>query len=160
MKPSIVFLRKFTEDETEQWNKLTAEARQQAFDRYAVEWNTIQTSLARRGKDAVPANEKKELRVRLTEIQQAIETEVRAQVKQQFDYQIPIAEVEKAGISSTGAPCENELEPLATEFTEYRKQQQIWADHYLKIHYDVNKDGTLLRWIGNESTVLYGQANA
>lgn len=160
VKPSVVFLRKFTNDETERWQQLKAEAKQQAYDRYAVEWNNIQTSLARRGKDAVPADEKKELRTRLNEIEQAMDTEVRAQVKKAFDYQIPIAEVEKAGISSTGAPCENDLEPLAKEFETYRKKENLWAEHYLKIRYEENEDGTLLRWIGNESTVLYGEVNA
>ena len=160
VKPSVVFLRKFTTDEAEQWQQLKAEAKQQAYDRYAVEWNNINASLARRGKDAIPANEKKELRARLNEIEQAMETEVRTQVKQQFNYQIPIAEVEKAGISSTGAPCENDLEPLATEFSAYRKREKLWAEHYLKIRYEENEDHTLMRWIGNESTVLYEQQHA
>ena len=160
VKPSIVFLRKFTDDETERWQQLKAEAHQQASERYAVEWNTIQNRLAQRGKEAVSADEKKKLRARLTEIQQAIDTEVRAQVKKQFDYPIPIAEVEKAGISSTGAPCDNELEPLAEEFSAYRRKEQLWADHYLKIRYEEGNDQTLLRWIGNEPTVLYGQQKA
>lgn len=157
VKPSVVFLRKFSDEEADRWHQLKAEARQQASERYAVEWNNIQNSLARRGKDAVPADEKKELRARLTEIEHAIETEVRAQVKSQFDYPVPIAEVEKAGISSTGAACENDLEPLAKEFEAYRKKEKLWAEHYLTVRYEDAKDGTLTRWIGNEPTVLYNK---
>lgn len=160
VKPSVVFLRKFTDEETDRWYTLKSEARDQSFQEYATEWNNIQDNLARRGKDAIPANEKKELRARLTEIQQAIDTEVRLAVKKAFDYQIPIAEVEKAGISSTGAPCENELEPLAEEFSAYRKKAQLWADHYLKIRYEEAGNGSIMRWIGNESTVLYGATKA
>ncbi|TAE24752.1 MAG: N-6 DNA methylase [Cytophagales bacterium] len=160
VKPSVVFLRKFTNDETDRWYTLKSEARDRAFQQYAAEWNNIQDNLARRGKDAVPANEKKELRARLGEIQQAIDIEVRLAVKKAFDYQIPIAEVEKAGISSTGAPCENELEPLAEEFSAYRKKAQLWADHYLKIRYEEAGNGSIMRWIGNESTILYGEHKA
>ncbi|WP_198045033.1 N-6 DNA methylase [Spirosoma montaniterrae] len=160
VKPSVVFLRKFTDEETDRWYGLKSDAKDRAFQKYAVEWNNIQQNLARRGKDAVPADEKKELRARLTEIQQAIDTEVRLEVKKAFDYQIPIAEVEKAGISSTGAPCENDLEPLAIEFKEYRQKAQLWADHYLKIRYEDKGDGSIMRWIGNEPTVLYGQPKA
>ncbi|SOD89273.1 N-6 DNA methylase [Spirosoma fluviale] len=159
VKPSILFLRKFTDEETERWQQLKAEASQQAYDRYAVEWNTIQDSLSRRGKDAVSATEKKTLRARLNEIQQAMDTEIRAQVKKDFDYQIPIAEVEKAGISSTGAPCENDLEPLAKEFGEYRRKENLWKEQYLKISYEQGNDNSLLRWIGSESTVLYNKAS-
>ncbi len=157
VKPSIVFLRKFTTNEADHWHTLKAEANRQAWDRYVVEWNNILNNLTKRGKDAVPANEKKELRARQTEIQQTIEAEVRTYMKKAFDYPVPIAEVEKAGISSTGAPCDNELEPLAAEFTAYRRAEKLWDDHYLTVRYEANTDKTLMRWIGNESAVLYGQ---
>ena len=49
-----------------------------------------------------------------------ISAEIKAQIKKEINYQIPIAEVEKAGISSTGSQIENELEPLAKEFKTYR----------------------------------------
>jgi hypothetical protein len=35
-------------------------------------------------------------------IEQKIEDEIKAGIKAEFDYQIPIAEIEKAGISTTG----------------------------------------------------------
>ncbi len=155
VKPSIVFLRKFTDEESERWNRLESSARQQARERYAAEWNLIEHNLSKRGMDALSAAKKKELNNRKKEIEQAVELETREHAKHEFDYPIPIAEVEKAGISSTGAPCENELEPLAREFEIYRKQESLWRERYLKVRYEEGDSHALIRYIGNEPTVLY-----
>lgn len=74
-----------------------------------------------------------------------IENEIKALVKERFDYVIPIAEVQKAGISTTGAKIENELEPLEKEFTEYRKENKLWEKHVRATKYNVSDDGTMLR---------------
>lgn len=130
VKPSLVFLKKFTADEDRMWKQIKAEAEQEAGGRHAKELNNIDATLDRRGKGgALPADEKKKLLARKEEIKREFEAHVRQQLKQRFDYQIPIAEVEKAGISSTGAPIDNELESLSTEFTIYRKQQRLWPEH-------------------------------
>lgn len=70
--------------------------------------------------------EKKELKSFMKQVESKIGSEIKAKIKTAFDYQIPIAEVEKAGISTTGAEIENELEPLAKEFTKYRKGNILW----------------------------------
>ncbi|WP_179007839.1 N-6 DNA methylase [Winogradskyella forsetii] len=70
--------------------------------------------------------EKKSFKSFLKQTKLKIESEIKAKIKTDFDYQIPIAEVEKAGISSTGAEIDNELEPLAKEFQEYRKGNILW----------------------------------
>ncbi len=67
---------------------------------------------------------------------------------------MPIAEVEKAGISTNGAVIENELEPLAKEFTEYRKENNLWeseSDHY---EYEIDDEDNLYRisYVGNPAT--------
>ena len=54
------------------------------------------------------------------------ESEIKKQIKEKYNYQIAIAEVEKAGISTTGSVIENELKPLALEFTKYRKENNLW----------------------------------
>ena len=79
------------------------------------------------------------------EIQEKIELELKARIKKDFDYQIPIADVEKAGISTTGAEIENELIPLSKEFTEYRKQNQLWENKFDAIKYEVMEDGKMFR---------------
>ena len=62
------------------------------------------------------------------------------ELKTNFDYEIPIVEVEKAGISTTGAIIENELEPVAKEFTKYRIEKQLWNEHYTTVQYDEYDD--------------------
>jgi type I restriction enzyme M protein len=92
------------------------------------------------------------------------EREMKMLVKQNFDYTIPIAEVEKAGISSTGTVIENELEPLAKEFIQYRKQNNIWETKFDKIEYQVLDDEKIYRIpstgnpaIAGEPEVFYGK---
>lgn len=91
------------------------------------------------------SDEKKELRTELKVLQQTVETEIKAQIKEQFNYEIPIAEVEKAGISTTGAKIDNELEPLAKEFTEYRVSNHLWENIINKVEYQIVDDSTIYR---------------
>ena len=70
-------------------------------------------------------------------MEEKIAAEAWAIVKERFDYSIPIARVEKAGITSTGAACENELVDLAKEFAAYRKGHSLWASKELKFRYEV-----------------------
>ena len=49
-----------------------------------------------------------------------IENEIKQEIKNKFDYQIPIAEVEKAGITTTGESCENELIDVVEEYRKYK----------------------------------------
>ncbi len=51
---------------------------------------------------------------------------IREEVKQQFDYEIFLADVLKAGISSTGGPDENQLPGLAMEYESYRRATKQW----------------------------------
>ena len=78
-------------------------------------------------------------------------------VKEKFDYEIPIAEVEKAGISTTGAVIENELIPLKDEFTKYRKRNKIWKNKIDSISYNVTNNETLMRIsLIKEPEAIYG----
>ncbi|MDO4230470.1 MAG: N-6 DNA methylase, partial [Capnocytophaga sp.] len=80
---------------------------------------------------------KTEVKAQTKQLDQEKETQIKAQIKQAFNYPIPITEVEKAGISTTGAKIENELEPLAEEFKKYRQTAQLWENKFLKIDYKV-----------------------
>ncbi len=145
VKPSLIFLKKFTEDEAKEWNRIAQNAKNEIYAKYAPQIKLLEENLALRGKEAPSNSEKKELRKQLKEIQEKIESELVAQIKKDFDYQIPIAEVEKAGISTTGAEIENELIPLSKEFTEYRKQNYLWENKYDTIKYEVIEDGRMFR---------------
>ena len=95
----------------------------------------IEEKLSRRGADAPSATEKKDLRQQLKTLQEEITKEARRRLKECFDYQIAIAEVMKAGITTTGAACENELNPLAEEFRQYRINKNLWTIFSHKLEY-------------------------
>lgn len=145
VKPSLLFLKKFTEEEESQYKAVTTAAQIEAEKPYKQELKEISDKLAKRGKEAVSKEEKKELQARQKTILATIETEAKKLVKQRFDYEIPIAEVQKAGISTTGAPIENELEDLEPEYTAYRKENHLWESIFKQVHYYVDENGNVKR---------------
>nr|WP_321486214.1 N-6 DNA methylase [uncultured Draconibacterium sp.] len=145
VKPSLLFFKKFTESEAKEWKRILKKATSEIFEKYAEQVKPIEEKLALRGKEAPSAKEKKELRRELQVLKEKIEIEIKAKVKKDFDYEIPIAEVEKAGISSTGAEIENELIPLCKEFTEYRRNNHLWDNKFDTISYEVMEDGKMFR---------------
>lgn len=145
VKPSLLFFKKFTENEAEEYNRIYIQASHEVEAKYDKEMTDIDAKLAKRGKEALSKDEKKSLRARKKELVALIENEIKVLVKERFDYVIPIAEVQKAGISTTGAKIENELEPLEKEFTEYRKENKLWEKHVKATKYNVSDDGTMLR---------------
>lgn len=132
VKPSLLFFKKFTEEEAKQYASIIKIAKMNAKNKYSKEITNLQEKIKTRGLDK---DEKKELRDKLKQVQQQMEDEIKLEVKTNFDYEIPIVEVEKAGISTTGAKIENELEPVAKEFTKYRIEKQLWNEHYITVQY-------------------------
>ncbi len=147
VKPSLLFFKKFTKNEAEEYQKVVLEAKLEIEKKYSSKTNPIKDKLKIRGKVAPNALGKKRLRKELKELNLKIELEIKAKIKTEFDYQIPIAEVEKAGISTTGAEIDNELEPLAKEFVKYRKKSRLWEENSNTITYCSDKNGTLRRFL-------------
>lgn len=137
VKPSLLFFKKFTEEEALQYASIKSKATITIEAKYAEEVANIQQKLAKKGKEALPAEEKKQLRAELKNIETKKEREIKAIVKEEFNYTIPIAEVEKAGISTTGARIENELDPLAKEFKKYTSENHLWGKLTESVQYDV-----------------------
>ena len=137
VKPSLLFFKKFTEEEALQYASIKSKATITIEAKYAEEVANIQQKLAKKGKEALPAEEKKQLRAELKNIEAKKEQEIKAIVKEEFNYTIPIAEVEKAGISTTGAVIENELDPLAKEFKKYSSENHLWGKLTESVQYDV-----------------------
>ena len=137
VKPSLLFFKKFTEEEALQYASIKSKATITIEAKYAEEVANIQQKLAKKGKEALPAEEKKQLRAELKNIETKKEREIKAIVKEEFNYTIPIAEVEKAGISTTGARIENELDPLAKEFKKYTFDNHLWEKLTESVQYDV-----------------------
>ena len=71
----------------------------------------------------------------MKEIEKNIQQEVKEIIKEQFNYEIPIAKVEKAGITTTGGECENELEEVLEEFKIYNKEMGLWKRKTTKYDY-------------------------
>jgi type I restriction enzyme M protein len=145
IKPSLLFFKKFTESETLKWDEIKSKATITVEKKYEPEVFPIKSKLALRGGDAPNAEDKKVLRKTLKEINIKIDTEIKVIIKTEFDYQIPIAEIDKAGINSTGGKIENELVPLAKEFTEYRKKNILWEENSKKIVYEIDAEQVLYR---------------
>ena len=140
VKPSLLFFKKFTEEEALQYASIKSKATITIEAKYAEEVANIQQKLAKKGKEALPAEEKKQLRSEWKNIEAKKEQEIKAIVKEEFNYTIPIAEVEKAGISTTGAVIENELEPLAKEFKKYSSENHLWGKLTESVQYDVKDE--------------------
>ncbi len=161
VKPSLMFFKRFTEEEQAQYNGIKVKAYSEVRDKYVDELFSIETELAKRGKEALSAAEKKTLRARKKEIEAAIDQETKILVKQRFDYVIPIADIKRAGINSIGIKIENDLEPLLEEFTKYRKENNLWNTRHANTSYHYN-DGKMTRiqevdGIVYEPEVFYGK---
>jgi type I restriction enzyme M protein len=148
VKPSLLFFKKFTEAEVKEYKSIQAKAKAAIEDIYKNELQVIKSKLALKGKEALSKEDRKELQAKEKQIEQTIEIEIKAKIKQLFDYEIPIAEVEKAGISTTGSVIENELIPLEEEFTAYRKANKLWKGVFDEVKYEIINDNIFRMELG------------
>lgn len=123
VKPSLMFFKKFTKEEALQYEDAKTKAYDKIKEKYVEQITELKTFIDNK------ENSRSEIKVKKAELKALelqIEQEVKPIIKQMFDYQIPIAQVEKAGITSTGSQCENELEELLVEYTKYREEHKLW----------------------------------
>ncbi len=221
VKPSLLFFKKFTEEESVQYQQIKVNATEEVNRKYAHELMQIETELKKTGKlskeqsakykkrkqeienniskrlkdlikavekdkltdevkqqlaekarvdfssdyqenenfkfaiehDCPTKEERKQLESRKKQIAEQIEIEIKTLIKQRFDYEIPIAEVQKAGISTTGTAIENELIPLAEEFTPYRKKNNLWHTPIKEFRCDIPDNGDIFRVRMSENMV-------
>lgn len=138
VKPSLVFLKKFTEEERQQYESVVAKARKTVDDKYSDEIQRIENAYK------IKEIKTKELySVRLKAIETKKQEEMKPLIKELFDYQIPIAKVEKAGITTTGAPCENELNDVLAEYRLYLAQNPLWETKCAIWDYSIGQDLTV-----------------
>ncbi|MCP4157499.1 MAG: N-6 DNA methylase [bacterium] len=131
VKPSLVFLKKFTADEKIEYDKIRKTATKDVNKKYAKEIKDIKKKNT--GSSPLPRS--------LKDIHKIIDSEINDRVKTLFNYKIPMAYISKAGISSTGAPDENQLPELAREFHTYRRKHKLWKEKKIEIdHWVINKD--------------------
>lgn len=145
VKPSLLFFKKFTEKEAKEYNKIENDAAKEIDAKYFDELSAIESQLEKRGKEAVSKEEKKKLNARKKKLDEDKALEIRRIVKEKFDYEIPVAEIQKAGISSIGAPIDNDLIPLAEEYTPYRKENRLWDVPTKEIKYNMVENDKIYR---------------
>ena len=130
IKPSLLFFKKFTKEEEKQYNDIVNQVKKEIDEKYKIEILEIDNQFS---------NDKKAHQKALKEIEkqkeQEFETIGREKIKELFDYQIPIVQVEKAGITTTGAKDYNELVDVAKEFKTYRQENNLWQDNKLDVSY-------------------------
>ena len=134
VKPSLMFFKKFTAEEVGQYEQAKTKAYEQVTAKYAEELATLNTFIADKNN---PRSEIKTKKAEFKALEAKIAEEVKPIIKQLFDYQIPIAQVQKAGITTTGAECENELEELLKEYAPYRKEHKLWEATAKRYEYKV-----------------------
>lgn len=139
VKPSLLFLKKFTDEEAYEFNKVYDDCLQQLVLETDVELDS--------GEDKAELSIDKKKK----NISVSLQRRILALVKERFNYDVPYAEVSKAGISSTGTVIENELIPLEVEYSLYRKQNNLWETQKTVISYKI-KDNKIFKIITNNET--------
>lgn len=122
IKPSILFLKKFTEKEQLGYNDTVRIVSQEIESVHASEIEELNSVLI----TDLTLEEKKQLQQRKKQLRQKMKVETEHLVKTRLNYDIPMAKVNKAGIGSRGEVIENELIDLGKEFTKYRKKACLW----------------------------------
>ncbi|REA63445.1 N-6 DNA methylase [Dyadobacter luteus] len=152
VKPSLLFLKKFSNDELVTYQKITEDTIKEVNYKYQSKLDELKADFKKEEKtlkESKSFKELKELKKKFTDnakqIEDVIAVDIKSLVKERFDYPIPVIEVEKAGISSTGAPCENELEDVAVEFRTYRKKAILWDEPKKEVQYLVDNEGNISR---------------
>ena len=128
VKTSLVFLKKFTQEEAKEYETIKKEVTKDIKAKYAKDIDSIKEILNLRGKEALSATEKKIKTAELKEIETKRDNEIKEIIKQKFDYEIPISDIKKAGITTTGAETDNELPELLKIYTKYRKAKSLWEE--------------------------------
>lgn len=184
VKPSLVFMRRFTDEEEKNYEKCKSEAIAEVTASHQTEIDSFNSTIAtcdnaedslkadlrearerlkqakkeKNDKKTISAMEaeietiqqsqkdnktaKKEAEKALSELYKQIENDAKPVLKKKFAYDVPIAMIEDAGITSTGAVSEgNQLPSLAKEFFDYRRENKLWIVPPLVCKYKQNGKG-------------------
>ena len=172
---SLLFVKKFTKEEAEQYKKIVDAVNAEMEIKYKPEFvkaaqpltkleatlklKTTELTKLKADKKKKPTKkelsdiekvikdlranivlEKKALKKRNDEIEQRKIKEAKQTVKDRFDYEIPVTQVQNAGISSTGEKTDkNDLDEVTTEFTNYRIKNKIWQSSENTASYFIEK---------------------
>lgn len=194
VKPSLVFMRKFTAEEEAEYAKCKKEAIDEVTAVHQFEIDSLNTTIA--NCDSIAASLKTDLKsaqnrlvqarkhnkdisaieteIRklrqgqkenrenrkhaekaLKELQKQIEAEAKPIIKRKFDYDIPIAKIEDAGITTTGAASEgNQLPGLVEEYHNYSKEHSLWVSVEKNYSYGLTENGAYCCFADGEEVRL------
>ncbi len=197
VKPSLVFMRRFTNDEESEYANCKSEALAEVTALHQAEIDKLEATIAK--SDALTESLKDDLKKAQTKLKQAkkdkknttsveseittikkeqadnrlnkktaekelkelykqIEEETKPVVKKKFDYDIPIAKIDDAGITTTGAASEgNQLPQLLSEYSAYRTQNNLWTIINNEVTYAMNTDDKYYRCLNGQEVVLNEQ---
>lgn len=154
VKPSLVFFKKFTNEELAHYKVCKTKAVSTATEPFKDELIGISGELKLLTKTKEDRMKQKELLQRRKEIEAQIEADAKPLLKEYFNYTIPIASVEKAGITTTGAVCENELIDVQKEFSQYHHDAALWQTYHSEFSYALKEDGKIYRNSDGKEVVL------
>ena len=197
VKPSLVFMRRFTNDEESEYAKCKSEALAEVTALHQAEIDKLEGTIAKvdvlteslkddlnkaqaklkqskkikKNTTSIEAEittikkeqadnrlNKKTAEKELKELYKQIEEDTKPVVKKKFNYDIPIAKIDDAGITTTGAASEgNQLPQLVDEYSAYRIQNNLWSILTYEIIYALNTDGKYCRCIDGQEVVLNEQ---
>lgn len=147
VKPSLVFFKRFTKEEELQYIGAKTKAEKEIRQKYIGQIKALQDKIAEekskklKVKALIIAAEKE-----LRDIEKTIVEEAKPLTKEYFDYEIPIAMVEDAGITSTGAvSVGNQLPTLQDEYKKYRITKKLWSESNSVVSYTINLEGRIFR---------------
>lgn len=148
IKPSLLFFKRFTEEEEKQYAEIRAKVRKEIEEKYSDEIVEAKEQHAKNKRELIKA-----LKEISKKIEKEFETAGKNKIKELFDYEIPIVEVEKAGITTTGAKCENQLKDVVKEFNEYKKSTALWEENKVDISYKIENDNLVRITNGKEQII-------
>lgn len=147
VKPSLVFLKRFTEDQENEWKRINSIVRAEIEAKYIDLINSLKNKINLKGVDSLNKTHRLTLKTELKTLENQITLESRTAAKERFNYTISFAEITKAGIDSKGARVDNELPILKDEFTHYRKENSLWETSFAtNVEYDII-DENIVRFI-------------
>lgn len=154
VKPSLVFMKKFTEEEEREYEKATQKARNEIKEKYKDKYLELDKQLEEcEGKNI---SEKRKVLKLISLLDNAVIDEAKPLIRKYFDYEIPIAKVNDAGITSTGMKTDNlELLALEKEFKEYAEENELWNYKKNIIEYNILENGLIERKINGEKEIIY-----
>lgn len=132
VKPSLVFFKKITQEEENTYQDIKKNAEIEIEAKYKQEFTSLKAE-----KKTLTAKEYRAKEKTLLSMQ---EEEIKQLIKERFDYEIPIAKVDYAGINTTGGECENQLIDVEKEFSVYNQKNSLWAIKKIHINYQLMDD--------------------